>query len=480
MESQDKERGSETSAVPASEYEYLLAYRDTLTGIANRYAFDQKLKTLLDDLTRGEIPSITVMFLDLDRFKAVNDTLGHGVGDVLLRLVAERLTSAIPESATLARLGGDEFSILLTGGDRESTRVVADKCIDLLRRAFLIEGNLVHIGVSIGISHAPDDAILREQLLKYADLALYCSKYAGRGGYHFFVPQMEEQAQERRQLELDLRRALMLRQFEMHYKPQIDVERGAIFAVEGLVRWRHPKRGLLMPEEFLPFAEILGIALPITEWMLKTLCRTAARWSADVKFALNVSALQFEAAPFAHLVENALLVAGVPGDRLELEVTEDILLREADPVLKTLGKLQALGVRVAMDEFGVGLTSLSQLVNIPFDKIKIHRSLTGSALKDPKSRAVVRAISALGGTLGIETMVEGVTTSEDLADVRSHGCSTLLGFYSGEPLTVNELEQVLATATVSQSPAEQPVVTPHVVAVVIAERVHQPSRTEAS
>jgi diguanylate cyclase (GGDEF)-like protein len=473
MELQDKTRGPESTSVPANGEEYLLAYRDALTGIANRYAFDQKLKSLLDDLTRGTISGITVMFLDLDRFKAVNDTLGHGIGDLLLRRVAERLGTAVPESATLARLGGDEFAILLTDIEREPTETLAEKCTDLLRRAFLIEGNLVHIGVSIGISHAPDDAILREQLLKYADLALYCSKSAGRGGYHFFNPVMEEQAQERRQLELDLRRALMLRQFEMHYQPQIDVERGSIFAVEGLVRWRHPKRGLLMPEQFLPFAEMLGIALPITEWMLKTVCKTAARGLGDVKFALNISALQFEAAAFATIVENALQGAGVAGERLELEVTEDILLRDGGPVRKTLSRLQALGVRVAMDEFGVGLTSLSQLVNIPFDKIKIHRSLTGSAQKDPKSRAVVRAISALGGTLGIETLAEGVATSEDLADVRSDGCATLLGFYSGEPMTASELEQIFGATTTPQIKAGS------FVAGTVAEGVQPANRTEA-
>ncbi len=419
--------------------EWSLASRDVLTGIANRLYFDQHLGERLLELASGQVQRVTVLFLDLDRFKAVNDTLGHPVGDALLCKVTERLQSLVPEEGALARLGGDEFAVVLTDLERDQTAALAAKMIDLVQRTYLIEGHVVHIGVSIGIASAPDDASGRPQLLKYADLALYHSKASGRCVFHFFTPDLAERAQERRQMELGLRRALVLRQFEIHYQPQIDAESGSILVMEGLLYWRAPERGLIAAKDFLPIAEEIGFSLAIGEWMLKAACKEAARWPGEVKVALNISAIDFEAAKFAGTVEAALKAAGLPGHRLEIEVTEDILMRNGLQVTKTLQQLRQLGVRVAMDSFGTGFASLSQLVNFPFDTIKIDSSLSGLQREDAKSRAIVQAISALGKTLGITTSVEGVATSKHLAAVRADGCQTLQGFYCGKTFTVSDL-----------------------------------------
>ena len=386
-----------------------------------------------------------MLFLDLDRFKSVNDTLGHPIGDALLCKVAERLQSCIPENGALARLGGDEFAMVLTDLERDQTAVLAGKIIELIQRTYLIEGHVVHIGVSIGIANAPDDACARPQLLKYADLALYQSKASGRCMFHFFTPDLAERAQVRRQMELGLRRALVLRQFEIHYQPQIDVESGSILVMEGLLYWRHPERGLLAAKEFLSVAEEIGFSLAIGEWMLKAACKEAARWPGEVRVALNISAIDFEAAKFPMVVEAALKAAALPGRRLEIEVTEDILLRNGLQVKETLEQLRRLEVRVAMDSFGTGFASLSQLVNFPFDTIKIDSSLSGPQRDDAKSRAIVQAISALGRTLGITTLVEGVATSNHLAAVRADGCQTLQGFYCGDLCTVSDLPALFAS-----------------------------------
>ncbi len=425
--------------------EWSLASRDVLTGVANRLFFDHHLGERLGELASGQVQRVTVLFLDLDRFKAVNDTLGHPVGDALLCKVAERLQSLMPENGALARLGGDEFAMVLTDLEREPTATLAAKIIELVQRTYLIEGQVVHIGVSIGIANAPEDTSARSQLLKYADLALYHSKASGRCVFHFFTPDLAARAQERRQMELGLRRALVLRQFEIHYQPQIDVESGSILVMEGLLYWRNPERGLIAAKEFLPVAEEIGFSLAIGEWMLKTACKEAARWPGEVKVALNISAMDFEAAKFPVAVGAALKAAGLPGSRLEIEVTEDVLLRNGLQVKETLEQLRRLDVRVAMDSFGTGFASLSQLVNFPFDTIKIDSSLSGLRMNDAKSRAIVQAISALGRTLGIATLVEGIATSNHLDAVRADGCQTLQGFYCGKMHTVADLPTLFAS-----------------------------------
>ena len=423
---------------------FAVLYQDRLTGAANRALFEHKLDIALQALNSGMEDSVTVLFVDLDRFKMVNDTLGHAIGDTLLGLVSERLRTGLRESDTLARLGGDEFAVLLRDGiDQQRITELALRLIDLLQRPYLIDGHVINIGASIGAAQAPDDGRSRDHLLRSADLALYHSKSAGRGVFHFFAASMEERAQERRNLELDLRKALVLRQFELHYQPQIDVEKQEVIGLEGLLRWRHPQRGTLLPAEFLPLAEEIGLSLPIGNWVLKTACRDAAAWPSSITVAVNVSPVQFESPEFAVSTQRALKAANLLGNRLEIEVTEELLLRDAGSVRSTLGALRELGVRVAMDSFGTGLASLSQVVNFPFDKIKIDRSLIRTTEADPKSRAVLRAISALGQSLGIATLAEGVETPEHLAHVRAEGCNSVQGFYYSKAVPVRELTALL-------------------------------------
>ncbi len=434
-----------------------VATRDHLTGIANRLLLESMLDGAMASLGSGATEHTTLLFLDLDRFKVVNDTLGHAAGDALLKLVSDRLSHSLREGDTLARLGGDEFAILLgPTSSNNSAAGLAARIVDLIQRPYLIEGQVVNIGVSIGIAVAPGDGVSRDELLKSADLALYASKSAGRGTFHFFQPAMQERAQQRRSLELDLRKALLLRQFELQYQPQIDVETGLVTNFEGLLRWRHPQKGLMLPDEFMPLAEDLGLAAPIGEWMLKIACREAARWPETVTIALNISPLQFEMERFASSVERALVSAKLPGQRLEIEVSENILLRDERTVLATLEALQLLGVRVVMGGFGTGVASLSQLVNFPFNTIKIDRSLIASHENYGKSRAIVRAISALGHSLGISTLAEGVESREHLAHVRAEGCGGVGGFYCRQPILSSELPEFIATLFAGKIPTQIP------------------------
>ena len=424
---------------------YALAYADPLTGIANRSAFEWNLDEALRKLSAGELSQVAVLFVDLDRFKAVNDTLGHAVGDSLLRLVSERLRSTLRETDIAARLGGDEFAILLTTlKEAAAAAELATRLIDLVARPYLIDGHVLNVGASVGIALAPADGTTRTHLLRNADLALYHAKRSGRGMHSFFEAAMEERAQQRRALELDLRKALLLRQFELHYQPQINVESERVIGMEGLLRWRHPKRGLLMPGDFLALAEEIGLAVSIGEWVVKVACKEASRWPADVTVAINISPLHFETSNFAESVQRSLEAANLPAGRLEIEVTEDVLLRNGPNVRLTLDALQTLGVRVAMDSFGTGVASLGQLVNIPFDKIKIARSLIGGDAGGKKGRAIVRAISALGHSLGITTLAAGVETREHLADVRSEGCHHVQGFYYSQAVPANEIANLLS------------------------------------
>ena len=417
-----------------------LAYRDPLTGVGNRSLLERKLDESLVRLGSGELESVTVLFLDLDRFKVINDTLGHGTGDELLRLVCGRLQSTLRDSDTLARMGGDEFAILLTApSGREVASALAARIIDLIERTYLIDGQIMNVGASIGIAVAPRDGLTRDDLLKSADLALYFSKGAGRGVSHFFEPAMAEKARLRRTLEFDLRKALVLRQFELHYQAQVDTEGGSILGLIASLRWRHPQRGLLLPVEFIQLAEEIGLAIPIGEWVLKRACRDATNWPESITVAVSVSPHQFESEKLASFVDHALQAVELPGSRLEIGVTEEILLRKNSSVLKTLISLKALSVKVVMNSFGTGVASLSQLVNFPFDKINIDQSLLAATENDAKSRAVLRAIAVLGDSLGIATLAGGVETSEQLMRVRSEGCSTVQGFYCTKAVPAGEL-----------------------------------------
>ncbi len=411
-------------------------FQDHLTGVANRRYYERRL----DDALRaskaaGEIT--TVLLLDLDRFKAVNDSLGHAVGDALLRLVSQRMMSVLRDGDTLARMGGDEFGIIL--GPASDASQLAARLVDLVQRTYLVEGCPVNIGVSIGIATGPKDGGERSGLLKSADLALYQAKAIGRSCFVFFEPEMHARAQVRRSTELELRKALALRQFELHYRPQIDVLTTSLQGLEAVLQWRHPTRGLLPPSAFIPLAEEIGMILPIGEWVLKAVCREASRWPHDVTVSASVSPLQFESERFIAAMKQALDATGVPGNRLELTVTESILLRDGRSVLHALNSLRSMGVKVAIDSFGTGIASLSQMVDFPLDKIKIARSLVEEGGTGARERAIVRAIAALGASLGISTLVEGVSTREHLARIQMDGCSSVQGYLESHVVPASEL-----------------------------------------
>ena len=417
------------------------ALRDSLTGLASRHHFEE---TLTEALAQKAAEPVTLFMVDLDRFKAVNDTLGHAAGDSLLRLAAERFRAAVRKEDTIARLGGDEFAILIQrSSTAEEAIAIAQRILDLVQRTYLIEGQLVNIGTSIGIARSPGDGNTCASLMRSADLALYHSKTSGRATYHFFQDHMERRAQARRTSELELRRALALRQLELFYQPQVDSTRGRLVGFEALLRWRHPERGLIPPGDFLPIAEEIGVIVPIGDWVLRTACREAMNWPRNIVIAVNASPLQFDAGNFAESVQRALAGTGLPPERLEIEITEGILLRNDAMVLKTLHDLRSRGIRIAMDDFGTGYASLSQLARFPFDKIKIDRSLSGFEGDNLKQRAIVRAITALGQSLGVATLAEGVEDADQLARLQVDGCTAVQGYLFSKPVPTSQLKQIL-------------------------------------
>ena len=416
--------------------------RDPLTGIANRPFFETAVEKALQ---KSPAARLAVMFIDLDRFKAVNDTLGHAAGDTLLKLAASRLQSAVRGSDLVARLGGDEFAVLINPSlSREEPDRIGRRILDLVQRTYMIGGQLVNVGTSIGIAQSPDDGADCKTLLKNADLALYHSKALGRATFQFFDPSMEKRAQDRRASELELRKALALRQLELFYQPQVTTPNDRLVGFEALIRWRHPIRGLIPPNMFLPLAEEIGVIVPIGEWVLRTACREALKWPSDITVAVNASPLQFDAGNFAESVRRALEITGLPGERLEIEITEGILLRNDEAVIKTLHEIRAMKVRVAMDDFGTGYASLSQLARFPFDKIKIDRSLAGFEGDNVKQRAIVRAITSLGQSLGVCTLAEGVENADQLARLQTDGCSSVQGFFFGKPVPADQLNEIIS------------------------------------
>ena len=429
------------------------ASRDFLTKLANRSCFEQALTQSLSESGGG---SAAILVIDLDRFKAVNDTLGHAAGDSLLRLVAERLQGAVRTSDLVARFGGDEFAVLVKPAPTIDVPVaIAERILDLVQRTYLIEGQLVNIGTSIGIALSSEHGGQSSVLVKNADLALYEAKASGRGMFSVFQPTMEARALERRANELELRKALALRQLELFYQPQVDSPAGILTGFEALLRWRHPQRGLLAPASFLPIAEEIGVIVPIGEWVLRTACRQAMKWPAALTIAVNASPLQFDTGTFAQSVKQALKATGLPGERLEIEITEGILLRNNDAVLETLHELRAMKVRIAMDDFGTGYASLSQLAKFPFDKIKIDRSLAGFEGDDKKQRAIVRAITALGQSLGVCTLAEGVENAEQFARLQEDGCSSVQGYLFGRPLPAADAARLVSEYTLASDQTEQ-------------------------
>ena len=428
-----------------------LAMHDPLTGLPNRELFHRRVSAALAEAAQeGEAgqdeAGPAVLLVDLDRFKAVNDTLGHPVGDALLRLVAKRLRSVLRSSDVVARLGGDEFALLVSPmPELVNLAQLAKRIVDVLGRPYLIEGHLVNIGASIGVARAPRDGREHSQLQRNADLALYHAKEAGRSTWSFFEPHMDARALARRSLEIDLRKALALREFELHYQPQVDLETDSIVGFEALLRWRHPERGLVSPADFIPLAEEIGLIVPLGEWVLREACHEATRWPDGVSVAVNVSPHQFaDPARLVNLVAKSLASSSLPGSRLEIEITESVLLRNEQTVLAALHRLRAMDVRVAMDDFGTGYSSLSQLHSFPFDKIKIDRSFVKDRGDTASQNAIVRAITALGASLGMATIAEGVETSDQLARIRAEGCMAVQGYLFSRPVPVEEIGHLIS------------------------------------
>jgi diguanylate cyclase (GGDEF)-like protein/PAS domain S-box-containing protein len=425
-----------------------MACHDDLTGLPNRAFFRKSLDAALARLNPAAdhraAGSAGVFYLDLDQFKAVIDTLGHAAGDALLRAVAERLRAGLRPTDVLARFGGDEFAVLHCGlKSPDEASALASYICDLVARPFLIDGQAVEIATSIGVAMAPGDGVTSDLLLKNADMALYRAKEEGRRAFRFFEPGMDARARARRLLEIDLRRALPAGQFELYYQPLVSLKTGAITGFEALLRWHHPSRGMVPPAEFIPLAEEIGLIAPLGEWVLRQACAEAARWPGELKIAVNLSPVQFRTGNLTHSILTALASSGLPASRLEVEITETILLAESEANLTLLHRLRALGVSVSMDDFGTGYSSLSYLRAFPFDKLKIDRSFVSDLAAGGGCMAIVRAVTSLGLSLGISTTAEGVETSEQLEWLRNEGCTEMQGYYFSPPVPANKILPML-------------------------------------
>jgi diguanylate cyclase (GGDEF)-like protein len=378
--------------------------------------------------------------LDLDLFKNVNDALGHGIGDDLLKIVAQRLRACVPSETVIARLGGDEFAILLTDlGMHEKSLGVAHHLIEEIGAPYEIEGHEIVIGTSIGIAFNDQDNVAPDVLLKQADMALYRAKADGRGAVRTFEPAMDEWLQDRRSLETDIRKAWAARDFEIYYQPQVCAATKQVCGFEALLRWNHPDRGAVPPSVFIPVAEDIGLILPLGEWVLERACTDAAGWPERIGVAVNLSPVQFRDRGLLESVGRALNRSGLAPNRLELEITERVLLQKNEVTLATLHKLRTCGVRIAMDDFGTGYSSLKYLSSFPFDKIKIDRSFVRDMSSRAVSSAIVQSVTTLGSSLRISTTAEGVETEDQYLRVLAAGCTEIQGYYFGEPKPVAEL-----------------------------------------
>jgi diguanylate cyclase (GGDEF)-like protein/PAS domain S-box-containing protein len=405
-----------------------MAQHDGLTGLPNRMLLRQRLDELLAH-TRRSGDKVAVLFLDLDNFKGINDTLGHAIGDKLLKGVTKRLRSSLREEDAIARLGSDEFAIVQAGVSRpEEVAFLARRLIDAISEPYLFDGHTIISGACIGIAIAPGDGDDAEKLLKNADMALSRAKSEGHGTFSFFESEMDARAQSRRRIELDLRSAIENNLLQPYYQPLVDLKTGRITGFEALVRWPDRERGMIPPSEFIPVAEETGLINAVGGLMLRRACMDAAQWPDDVRVAVNLSPLQFRVGNLLSVVMDALKMSGLSPKRLELEITETVLLDKSDQVLATLHALRALGVRISMDDFGTGYSSLSYLRSFPFDKIKIDRSFVQDLDSNHDGQAIMRSIISLGMGLGVTITAEGVETEAELSCLRAEGCHEGQGF----------------------------------------------------
>lgn len=421
-----------------------LAHYDGLTELPNRILFREKLEQSLKALPPGE--QLAVLYIDIDEFKSVNDALGHPVGDELLKAVADRLRDCLTETDVAARLGGDEFAVIQTAAkDRAETTRLVDAIHSAIRQPFECIGHLITTDASIGIAVAPLDGTDLDQLLKNADLALYGAKGDGRRTYRFFEAGMDQRAKARRSLELELRRAIGDGGFEAYYQPVVTLADGKVSCCEALLRWRHPERGMISPAEFIPIAEDSGLINQLGLWMLKTACAEAVAWPDHIRVAVNVSPVQFRSQSLALNVAAALAASGLAASRLELEITEAVLIRDDDVALDMLHQLRQLGVRIALDDFGTGYSSLSYLQRFPFDKIKIDRSFISDITGSGASSSIVQAVVNIATASDMTTTAEGVETEPQRNLLRVLGCTEMQGYLFSPAIPAAEVRRLLLT-----------------------------------
>jgi len=422
-----------------------MAHHDALTDLANRVLLNERLEGALARVQGNEM--LAVHHLDLDQFKAVNDTFGHPIGDRLLKAVADRLRGLVRETDTIARMGGDEFVIVQAPvADPTDATSLAESIIELLSQPYDLDGHQAVIGASIGIAVSPGDGSSADILLRNADLALYRAKGDGRGTFRFFKPAMDEQMQTRRVMEQDLRKALAAGEFELYYQPVVSLESNKISGFEALIRWNHPEKGLVAPAAFIPLAEEIGFIVPLGEWVIRQACITAAQWPDHLQVAVNISAAQFRGSGLMQVIMNALASSGLHPTRLEIEITETVLLQDKEATLAVLHRLRALGIRIAMDDFGTGYSSLTYLQCFPFDKIKIDRSFVKDVADNAGSLNIVRAVAALANGMGMAATAEGVETKEQLDRITAEGCTEMQGYLFSRPLPVHEIERLFLPA----------------------------------
>jgi diguanylate cyclase (GGDEF)-like protein len=418
-----------------------MAHHDALTDLANRVLLNERLEQALGRFRGAQM--VAVHHLDLDQFKAVNDTFGHSAGDKLLTIVADRLRGLARDTDTIARMGGDEFVIVQAPiAEPAEATALAQQIIAWMSEPYDIDGHQAVVGASIGIAVSPGDGLVPDKLLRSADLALYRAKGDGRGTFRFFEPGMDEQMQSRRIMEQDLRKALPAGEFELYYQPVVNLESNVISGFEALIRWNHPQSGLVAPATFIPLAEEIGFIVPLGEWVIRQACVTAARWPDHLNVAVNISAAQFRGTSLMSIIVNALASSGLHPTRLEVEITESVLLHDREATLAVLHQLRALGIRIAMDDFGTGYSSLTYLQCFPFDKIKIDRSFVKDITENTGSLYIVRAVAALANGMGMAATAEGVETREQLDTITAEGCTEMQGYLFSKPLPVHEIERL--------------------------------------
>jgi diguanylate cyclase (GGDEF)-like protein len=431
-----------------------MARHDALTDLPNRVLLHERLSQALSDLPPDR--QLAVLYLDLDHFKGVNDTLGHQIGDDLLKMIAARLRGCVGEDDTVARVGGDEFAIIRTGiGQPDDAAALARRICEAVKQPCELNGHAVMSDTSIGLALAPGDGTDPTELLKNADMALYRAKADGRGTYRFFEPAMDALMKSRRALELALRVALANGEFELHYQPLVNLDDRRITGCEALLRWQHPERGLVPPAEFIPIAEEIGLIVPLGEWVLRQACLDAMQWPSDIKVAVNLSPLQVMNQNLVAVVVGALAAAGLPASRLEVEITESVLMQNSETTLATLHRLRELGVKISMDDFGTGYSSLSYLRSFPFDKIKIDRCFISGLATGDDSVAIVMAIAGLARHLGIATTAEGVETRQQFQQVKALGCSEMQGFLFSPPRPIAEVTQLFRARLDKEAPVAE-------------------------